>query len=49
MYSPSVLFKDGLMLYVFEILKLKGIFYFEEKKLWNAWNLDFNLHMFLDI
>ena len=58
-YSPSVFYKDGLKLYVFESLKSKSKFKFE-KHFWNAWNLDFhgvlswgtlwrNLHMFIGI
>ena len=33
MYNPSVLFKDGLKLYVFESLKLKATFYLKKKDL----------------
>ena len=40
MYSPSVLFKDGLKLYVFESLKLKAKFYLKKKVL-ECLNLDF--------
>ena len=42
MYSPSVFFNDGLVLYVFEILTFMGV----KRPLRTLWR---NLHMFLDI
>ena len=61
MYSPSVFFKDGLMLYVSESLKLTAKILFENLdwkclkfrlplgQFWPLRTLWCNLHMFLDI